>query len=78
MLAVILILDLRFSRVEAIVLAALFLGQFLFTSTAVRYVFVALYLVLSLVFLVRGGPDRRRQLFSLLLGRPYDRGSGST
>ena len=43
LLATILIADLRFSRRDAIVLALLFIGQFAFTSTHVRYLFIVLY-----------------------------------
>jgi cation:H+ antiporter len=66
LLATILIADMHFSRRDAILLAALFAGQFAFTSTEVRYVFIAAYLVISVVLLVAGGPVRRRMFFSLL------------
>ena len=44
LLAALLIVDLRFTRTEALMLAVLFLGQFLFTTTETRYFFIALYL----------------------------------
>jgi cation:H+ antiporter len=68
LLAVVLIADLRFSRVEALGLAALFLAQFLFTSTEVRYLFIALYLTLALALLIGGGAERRSMFFALLIG----------
>ena len=63
------IVDLRFSRAEAIALATLFAGQFLFTSTEVRYFFIALYLALTVLLVVKGGPERRALLLDILLGR---------
>ena len=60
LLAAILIADLRFSRIEALALALLFVGQFLFTSTEVRYLFIAIYLLISCLLLLSA---RRRQLF---------------
>jgi cation:H+ antiporter len=76
LLATVLIADLRFSRIEALLLAALFLAQFLFTSTEVRYLFIALYLVLALALLIGGGPRRRSMFFGLLSG-PTAGGSAS-
>jgi cation:H+ antiporter len=73
LLAAILIADMHFSRRDAIMLAALFVGQFAFTSTEVRYLFIAAYLVISVVLLVSGGRQRRVMFFSLLrpgAGRP--------
>lgn len=68
LLAAVLICDLRFSRAEAIALAALFAGQFLFTSPEVRYLFTGAYLVLAVALLTAGG---RWPLFvALLRGRP--------
>ncbi|HJO24868.1 MAG: sodium:calcium antiporter [Myxococcota bacterium] len=64
--AVLIICDLRFTRIEALGLAALFGGQFMFASTEVRYVFIALYLVSSAVMLLDRG--RRRLFFALLFG----------
>jgi cation:H+ antiporter len=65
LLAALLIVDLRFSRTEALLLAALFLGQFLFTTTETRYFFIALYLAIALGMLVFDG-SRRREFFVLL------------
>ncbi len=70
LLAAIVIVDLRFSRFEAIALAALFGGQFLFTSTEVRYLFIALYLAIALGLLVSGGRERWRMLLMLVLSSP--------
>jgi len=66
-LATMLIVDLRFSRIEAVVLAALFLGQFLFTSTETRYFFIVLYLAITLGIYVFGGPQRRSAFKAVLL-----------
>jgi cation:H+ antiporter len=66
LLATILIIDLRFSRMEAVVLAVLFGGQFLFTSTEVRYFFIALYLAISLALLLLQ-PRRRELLWQLIV-----------
>ena len=68
-MAALFIIDLHFSRVEALALAALFLGQFAFTSTEVRYLFIALYLVIALVLLLRF-PARRAELLYLLTSSP--------
>jgi cation:H+ antiporter len=69
LLAAVLISDLNFSRKEAITLAVLFLAQFLFTSTEVRYFFVALYILLSVVLLATGNPNRGKIFLSLLKGQ---------
>lgn len=66
LLAAILIADMHFSRRDAILLALLFLGQFAFTSTEVRYLFIVLYAVISVALLVAGGAERRSMFFSLL------------
>jgi cation:H+ antiporter len=66
LLAAILIADMHFSRRDAIALAALFVGQFAFTSTEVRYLFIALYAVISAGLLIAGGAERRAMFFSLL------------
>ena len=71
----VLIADLRFSRVEALGLAALFLAQFLFTSTEVRYLFIALYLILALALMIGGGAERRSMFFALLIGPRAGRGA---
>jgi len=67
LLATLLIVDLRFARTEALILAALFLGQFLFTSTEIRYFFTALYLGIALGVFIFGRSLRRKQFLSLLL-----------
>ncbi|MFI5216953.1 MAG: sodium:calcium antiporter [Candidatus Limnocylindria bacterium] len=69
LLAAILIADMHFSRRDAIVLAALFVGQFAFPSTEVRYVFIAAYAAISVGLLIGGGAERRRMFFSLLWAR---------
>ena len=66
LLASILIADMHFSRRDAIMLAALFVGQFAFTSTEVRYLFIVSYAAISVGMLVLGGSERRRMFFSLL------------
>lgn len=65
LLATVLICELGFSRLEAVVLAALFGVQLLFPSPEVRVAFAALYVALSLGLLVHSGP-RRRALLGLL------------
>jgi len=72
LLATILIVDLRFSRGEAVMLALLFAGQFLFTSTEVRYLFIALYLAISLAMLVLSR-ERRTDLFRMIFSDPSSR-----
>ena len=62
----------HFSRRDAIMLALLFLGQFAFPSTEVRYLFIAAYAAISVGLLVAGGAERRRLFFSLL----WTRGGG--
>jgi cation:H+ antiporter len=69
LMAAVLIADLRFSRVEALGLAALFLGQFLFTSTEVRWFFTGAYVALT-VALLAGSQERRHEFFSLILSWP--------
>ena len=77
-LAAVVIADLRFSRTEALGLAALFLGQFLFTSTEVRWFFTGAYVALAVALLAAGGPGRRREFFSLIFSLPSsDRRDGS-
>jgi cation:H+ antiporter len=68
LLATVLISDLNFSRKEALLLAALFLAQFMFTSTEVRYFFVVVYIALAAVFLFTGDPSRRKVFLSILKG----------
>jgi cation:H+ antiporter len=53
LLAVAIVLDLRFRRREALALLVLFLAQFPFPSTSVRLFFSAVYLAAAIVLLVR-------------------------
>jgi cation:H+ antiporter len=73
LLATILVIDLRFSRAEALLLAALFGGQFLFTSTEVRYLFIAFYLAISAGILAFD-PQRRQLLWRLIVADPRGQG----
>jgi len=66
LLAAIMLADLRFSRKEALVLAALFAGQLLFPGSAVRWAFTGIYLVASIGLLTLG-PKRQRDAFLQLL-----------
>jgi cation:H+ antiporter len=65
LLAALLICDLDFSRVEAVLLAALFGVQLFFPSTDVRYAFSVLYIVIF-VGLLFYSPERRAGFISLL------------
>lgn len=51
--ALLVIMDLKFSWKAALILFALFLTQLLFPSTAVRYVYGSLYIILSAIMLIR-------------------------
>ena len=75
LLATILVIDLRFSRGEAILLAVLFGGQFLFTSTEVRYLFIVAYLAISVALLILDR-ERRQLLWRLIVSDP-ELGPGS-
>ena len=75
LLATILVIDLRFSRGEALLLALLFGGQFLFTSTEVRYLFIVAYLAISVALLVLDA-ERRQLLWRLIVQDPGN-GPGS-
>jgi len=70
LLAAILLSDLRFSRKEAVGLAVLFGVQLVFPSTAVRWWFIGVYLLLSAAVLGLGPGNRRRAFFELVLSRP--------
>jgi cation:H+ antiporter len=61
LLAAMLIVDLAFSRLEAVLLAAAFFVQLLFTETAVRLAFSYLYILMFFVLLI-ASPDRRAAL----------------
>ncbi len=65
LLALILIVDLDFSRVEAISLTGLFSVQLVFPDAEVRLAFGVLYIVLALGLLAQSQP-RRQAIFALL------------
>jgi cation:H+ antiporter len=65
LLATLLICDLDFSRLEAVLLGAAFGVQLFFPDTEVRLAFSFLYLVIFLMLLVYS-PERRAGFFSLL------------
>jgi cation:H+ antiporter len=65
LLATLLISELRFSRMEAVLLAALFGVQLVFPDTSVRIAFCALYLAIFLLLLASS--PRRRAAFGGLL-----------
>jgi cation:H+ antiporter len=65
LLATLLICDLDFSRLEAVLLAAAFGVQLFFPDTQVRLAFSFLYLVIFLMLLLYS-PERRAGFFSLL------------
>ncbi len=69
LMAAILIIDLRFSRIEAAALAALFLGQFLFTSTEIRWLFTAAYLGIA-AGLLAFSATRRSSFVELVFSLP--------
>ncbi|MBW2445113.1 MAG: sodium:calcium antiporter [Deltaproteobacteria bacterium] len=71
LLAVVIIADMRFSRIEALILAVLFLGQLFFPETRVRWAFIVVYLLFALGLVIFGPATRRGALRSLL-------GRGST
>ncbi|MEE8475796.1 MAG: sodium:proton exchanger, partial [Myxococcota bacterium] len=81
LMAAVLIIDLRFSRVQALGLAALFLGQFAFTSTEVRYFYTGVYLLIALGLLVWRGGERGKMVAALIFSSPFPprsrSGSGS-
>ncbi len=68
LLAAVVICDLRFTRGEALALAAVFLAQFFFPGTEERYWFSALYLGLAAALLYPA--ERRRIFFGLLFSTP--------
>ena len=65
LLAAMLIVDLQFSRLEAVLLAAAFVVQLLFTEAAVRMAFAYLYILMFFVLLI-SAPDRRQALLASL------------
>jgi cation:H+ antiporter len=68
-LATLLIADLRFSRLEAAMVAGLFFVQLVFPDPAVRLAFSGLYVAIFLILLA-GSPPRRAAFLSLLSRRP--------
>ncbi len=63
--AVTVIADLRFSVREAVVLFVLFACQLVLTDAVYRYALSGLYLTMTAVILVVGGPEKRRALREL-------------
>lgn len=70
LLAAVMLADLRFSRREAIGLAALFFAQLAMPTPFVRWFFTVIYLMLAFGLLLVGPPEQRRAFFALLLARP--------
>ncbi len=70
LLAALLISDLLFSRREALVLAALFMGQLFFPNPTVRWWFVALYLGVVIGIMVFGPDGQRRAFLRLVFSLP--------
>jgi cation:H+ antiporter len=69
--AAIIISDFRFSLWEALLLMALFIGQFFFPQESIRYVFSGLYFLATLGMLMTS-PVRRHMLWNALLLRKCD------
>jgi cation:H+ antiporter len=67
LLAALLLAELRLTRLEAVVLAALFAVQLVFPSAEVRVAFAVLYLALFVGLLIHS-PSRRRAFLGLLRG----------
>ncbi|NNL66102.1 MAG: sodium:calcium antiporter [Myxococcales bacterium] len=68
LLAVVIIADLRFTRLEAVALAALFFVQLLFPSQEVRLAFAVMYVVLAIGIVAFSAGDRRAALRTLAIG----------
>jgi cation:H+ antiporter len=66
--AAIIISDFQFALWEASILLVLFLAQFFFPQESIRYIFSGLYLLVSLVLIVRS-KERREMLWNALLLR---------
>jgi cation:H+ antiporter len=66
--AAIVICDLRFSLWEALLLMALFLGNFFFTQESIRYIFSGIYLIAAIALIV-SNRERRQMLVSAILLR---------
>lgn len=75
LLAALLIAEFRFSRAEAVLLAALFGVQLVFTDTQVRLAFCGLYLVIFALAIALA-PVRREAFLDLLRFRPRHSGGG--
>ena len=69
LLATIMLSDLRFSRREALILGALFVGQFFFSSVTARWWFTGLYLAASFGLLTLGPRGQRDAFLRLLFPR---------
>jgi cation:H+ antiporter len=67
LLAAVMLSDLSFSRKEALALAALFVGQLIFSSSAARWAFTGLYLLASVGLLTLGPKTQREAFLQLLL-----------
>ncbi len=79
LLAALLLADLMFSRREALVLAALFMGQLFFPNPTVRWWFVALYLGVVMGIMIFGPDSQRRAFLRLVFSLPgSDSKPGST
>ena len=68
LLAVVIIADLRFTRLEAVALATLFFVQLLFPSQEVRLAFAVLYVLLAVGIVAFSAGDRRAGLRTLAIG----------
>jgi cation:H+ antiporter len=68
LLAALLIVDLDFSRIEAILLAAAFSVQLFFPDAAVRQAFAYLYLAIFVMLMIYS-PERRRAFVAVLRAR---------
>jgi len=71
LLAVVLLLDLRFGRREALGLAALFMLQLVSTSGVVRDLFALLYMCIAVGLLVFGRRGQGRDFLALVFSSPF-------
>ena len=67
--ALVVIASFTFSLAEALVLLTLFISQLFFPSPTVRYIYCGMYVVLTLVLLVKN-KEARRGFFDLRRLRP--------
>ncbi len=72
LLAVVIIADLSFTRLEALALAVLFLAQLVFPSEEVRRAFAVVYVLLAVGIVAVSAGNRREGLRTLALGPPKD------